>query len=183
MIGMTENVFINVKNRSLTITADVDVKDSDVNGVILAQGGRFGGWVLYVEDGKPIYDYNFLGLQHFIVTSNEALPKGKSSILFDFAYDGGGVGKGGTGTLSINGKKVGEGRIERTQAIAFSADETADVGVDTSTNVSVGYEDGNNRFSGEIVKVAVNVMEIGVRDKEALQKTKREAARKIEEAL
>ena len=182
MIGMTENVFINIKNRSFAITADVDVKDADVNGVVLAQGGRFGGWVLYVRNGKPIYDYNFLGLQHFIVTSDEALPKGKSSILFNFAYDGGGLGKGGTGRLSINGKKVGEGRIERTQAIAFSADETADVGVDTSTNVSLGYEEGHNRFSGEIVKVAINVMEIGMSDKQALKKAKLEAARKIGDA-
>ena len=182
MIGMSENVFINIKNRSWSINADVDVADDDTNGVLLAQGGRFGGWTLYVKDGKPAFDYNFLGLQHFTVKADEELPAGKSTLRFNFAYDGGGMGKGGVVTLTINGKKVGEGRIEHTQAIAFSADETADVGVDTSTNVSPDYEHGDNKFTGKIVKIVVNVKQVGVAEKQALEKAGRDAKQKMAES-
>ena len=115
MTGMSENVFINVKNRSLTITADVEIPAGGANGVILAQGGRFGGWSLYMKGGKPIYTYNFLGLQRFTVAAAQAVPAGKATIRFEFAYDGGGLGKGGLGTIYVNDKKVAEGRIERTQ--------------------------------------------------------------------
>ena len=94
MTGMSENVFINVKNRSHTITADVEIPKSGANGVILAQGGRFGGWSLYVKDGKPTYTYNWLGLQRYTVAAKQALPAGKATIRVEFAYDGGGVGKG-----------------------------------------------------------------------------------------
>ena len=124
MKGMSENVFLNVKNRSLTITADVEIPQGGANGVILAQGGRFGGWSLYMKDGKPIYVYNFLGLQRFTVASPQAVPAGKATIRFEFAYDGGGLGKGGLATIYVNDKKVAEGRIERTQPMIFSADET-----------------------------------------------------------
>ena len=109
MKGMSENVFINVKNRSLTITADVEIPAGGANGVILAQGGRFGGWSLYMKGGKPIYAYNFLGLQRFTVAAAQAVPAGKATIRFEFAYDGGGLGKGGVGTIFVNDKKVGRG--------------------------------------------------------------------------
>ncbi|MGH9670406.1 MAG: arylsulfatase, partial [Terriglobales bacterium] len=115
MIGMSENVFISVKNRSHTITAEVEIPKQGANGVILAQAGRFGGWSLYMKDGKPAYTYNWLGLQRYTVAAKQALPVGKATIRFEFAYDGGGLGKGGTGTLLVNGKKVATGRIERTQ--------------------------------------------------------------------
>ena len=104
--------------------------------MILAQAGRFGGWSLYVKDGKPTYTYNYLGLQRFKVASPKPLPAGKATIRFEFAYDGGGLGKGGTGTIFVNGKKVAEGRIERTQGYIFSADEGADVGLDGETPVT-----------------------------------------------
>ena len=116
---MTENVFINVKNRSHTITAEVEIPDGGANGVILCQAGRFGGWSLYLKDGKPTYTYNWLGLQRYTVAATEAVPAGKATIRFEFAYDGGKPGSGGTGTILVNGKKVAEGRIDRTQALCL----------------------------------------------------------------
>ena len=112
---MSENVFINTKNRSHTISADVEIPQGGANGVILAQAGRFGGWSLYMKDGKPTYTYNFLGLQRFTVAGPSPLPAGKAYIRFDFVSDGGGMGKGGLGTILVNGEKVVEERIEHTQ--------------------------------------------------------------------
>src|SRR2546427_7505222 len=122
MVGMSENVFINIKNRSLSITADVEIPQGGANGVIVAQAGRFGGWSLYLKDGEPTYTYNWLGLQRYTVAATQPVPAGKATITFDFAYDGGGLGKGGTGTLLVNGKKVATGRIEKTQFAIFSAE-------------------------------------------------------------
>ncbi|MBT9538986.1 arylsulfatase [Thiobacillus sp.] len=158
MTGMMENVFINVKNKSKTLTAVIEVPQDGANGTILAQGGRFGGWSLYVKDGIPAYDYNFLGLQRSSIAASRKLAPGKNTIRFDFAYDGGGMGKGGLGTLYVNDEKVGEGRIEHTQAAIFSADETADVGIDLGTPVveSIGAE-ARSRFTGRIPEVIVQV--------------------------
>jgi arylsulfatase A-like enzyme len=159
MVGMSENVFLNIKNRPITLTADVEIPaGKTANGILIAQGGRFGGWALYVKDGIAAYDYNFLGLQRFTVSSSAKLTPGKHTIKFDFAYDGGGPGKGGMGTLYIDDKKVGEGRIERTQAGIFSADETADVGIDLATPVveRIGAE-AKSKFNGSIPKLVVEV--------------------------
>ncbi|MDD2892748.1 MAG: sulfatase-like hydrolase/transferase, partial [Halothiobacillaceae bacterium] len=158
MTGMMEGVFINVKNRSKTITAEIEMPEGAANGTLIAQGGRFGGWSLYVKDGVPAYDYNFLGLQHSTISSASKLPPGKSTLQFVFNYDGGGPGKGGLGTLSVNGQKVAEGRIERTQAGLFSADETADVGIDLGTPVveAIGAEH-KSKFTGHIPKLTVEV--------------------------
>ena len=158
MTGMMEAAFINVKNRSKTITAEVEVPQGGGNGTILAQGGRFGGWALYVKDGVPAYDYNFLGLQRTSVASSKPLAPGKHTIRFEFAYDGGGPAKGGTGTLLVDGEKVGEGRIAVTQPGIFSADETADVGIDLGTPVveAIGAE-AKSRFTGRIPKVTIDV--------------------------
>lgn len=159
MVGMSENVFINIKNRPITLTAEVEIPEGKTaNGILIAQGGRFGGWALYVKDGVAAYDYNFLGMQSFTVAASQKLTPGKHTIVFDFAYDGGGPGKGGMGTLSIDGKKVGEGRIERTQAGIFSADETADVGIDLATPVveRIGAE-AKSKFNGSIPKLTVEV--------------------------
>jgi arylsulfatase A-like enzyme len=157
MTGMTENVFINVKNRSHTVTAEVEVPDKGANGVILCQAGRFGGWSLYLKDGKPAYTYNFLGLSQYTVEAKEAVPAGKATIRFEFAYDGGRPGSGGTGTIVVNGRNVAEGKIERTQANIFSADEGADVGVDEGTPVTEYASGGNGRFTGKIDSVTVEV--------------------------
>jgi arylsulfatase len=158
MTGMSENVFLNVKNKSVTITAEVEVPDTGANGAILVQGGRFGGWALYVENGVPAYDYNFLGLERFTIAASEPLPPGKSTIRFEFDYDGGGLGKGGTGMIYINDAQVAEGRIERTQPMIFSADETADVGIDLATPVveAIGSE-AQSRFTGKIPEVTISV--------------------------
>ena len=159
MIGMSENVFINTKNRSHTITAEVQIPKNGANGVILAQAGRFGGWSLYIKDGKPTYTYNWLGLQRYTVAAQQALPAGKSTIRYEFAYDGGGVGKGGIGTLFVNGKKVATGRIDRTQCCAFSADEGADVGVDEGTPVIEAYK-VPFKFTGKIASVTIELKDV-----------------------
>jgi hypothetical protein len=152
MTGMPEHVFLNIKNKSMTITAEVKVPQGGANGAIIVQGGRFGGWALYVKDGVPAYDYNFLGLESTTIAA------GKATIRFEFDYDGGGLGKGGDGTLFVNDKQVAKGRIERTQPMVFSADETADVGIDLATPVveSIGSE-RKSRFNGHIPSVTVAV--------------------------
>lgn len=157
MAGMSENVFINTKNRSHSITAEVQIPEGGANGVILAQAGRFGGWSLYLKDGKPTYTYNFLGIHAYKVAADKVLPAGKATIRYEFAYDGGGLGKGGQGRILINGEKVAEGRIDRTQPGIFSADEGADVGLDGETNVTSDYKEGDNKFTGRIRKVTVDV--------------------------
>ncbi len=161
MDSMSENVFINIKNRSLSITADVEIAEGGANGVILVQGGRFGGWSLYLKDGKPTYCYNFVGLQEYKVAAPNALAAGKATIRMNFDYDGGGIGKGGTANILVNGEKVASGRIERTQFGIFSADETAGVGVDDATPVTNDYKERDNAFTGKILKVTVDVKPVG----------------------
>ncbi len=181
MTGMSENAFINVKNRAVTITADLEVPKGGANGVILCQGGRFGGWSLHLKNGRPAYSYNFLGLKRTSITSSQAVPAGKATVRMDFAYDGGGVGKGGLVTISVNGKKVGQGRVERTQPGIFSVDDAADVGEDEGTPVIEDYQPRDSKFTGTIRKVVVEVGAMGAGDKAAAQKAGAEAARKLEE--
>jgi arylsulfatase len=158
MQGMLENTFMNVKNRSSKITADLEIPASGASGAILSQGGRFGGWSLYVKDRKPADTYNFLGLERYTIAAPQALPSDPVTITLDFVYDGGGVGKGGKATLLVNGKPVAEGRVEKTQPNVFSADETADVGIDNQTPVALGIGTGaETRFSGRINKVILGV--------------------------
>ncbi len=159
MDGILENTFLNVKNQSKTITAEVDIPEGGANGVILAQGGRFGGWSLYMKDGKPIYTYNYLGLDRYTVAGDKPIPAGSAEIVLDFAYDGGGRGKGGAATITVDGKQAAKGRIEKTQPLIFSADETADVGLDNQTPVAEGIGIGREetRFTGTIHKVTVEV--------------------------
>ena len=158
MNGMLENVFMNSKNRSKSITAEVEV-DKDTTGVILTQGGRFGGWSLYMKDGRPIYTYNFLGLERFTVAAEKPIPPGPATIVMNFDYDGGGLGKGGDATISVDGEVVASGRIGRTQPLIFSADETADVGLDNQTPVAddIGVGPAETRFSGTIRQVVIAV--------------------------
>jgi arylsulfatase A-like enzyme len=159
MEGMMENSFINIKNKSFTITADINISKKATQGVILAQGGRFGGWALYMKDGKPEFMYNFLGLERYVVASSKKLPMGATTVEFDFVYDGNGAGKGGMGTIFVNGKEVANSRIEKTQPMIFSADETADVGLDNQTPVAlgIGYGPEETKFNGKINKVIVEV--------------------------
>jgi arylsulfatase len=139
----------------------VEIPEGGANGVILAQGGRFGGWSLYLKDGKPTYCYNFLGLQEYKVSAPQALAPGKATVRMNFDYDGGGIGKGGTATILANGAKLTSGRIERTQGMIFSADETAAVGVDDATPVTNDYKERDNAFTGKILKVTVEVKPVG----------------------
>jgi arylsulfatase len=156
MHDLSENAFINVKNKSHTIDAEVDVPKAG-NGVIIAQGGRFGGWSLYLKKGIPAFTYNFVGLQRTTITANQALPQGKSNIRLTFDYDGGGIGKGGLYKLFVNGKEVAKGRVENTTAMLFSLDETADVGLDAATPVIEDYGAERGKFNGKVIKVTVDI--------------------------
>ena len=120
MLGMSENSFIDTKSRSHTITADLEIPKGGAEGVIISQAGMFGGWSLYLKNGKPKYVYNWLARECYVIESNEKLPEGKVTLVYDFTYDGGGLHKGGTGTLAVNGKKVGEGRIGKTMGALYS---------------------------------------------------------------
>ncbi len=158
MTGMPENVFIDIKNRSFSITADVVIPDNGANGALLVQGGRFGGWALTLKDGVPAFHYNFLNRQRYTIAADKPVPAGKATIRFDFAYDGGGPGRGGKGSLYVDGTLVADGRIDRTQPLLFSADETADVGIDLGTPVVEDIGAGQqSRFTGEIPRVTVTI--------------------------
>ncbi len=159
MEGMMENTFMNIKNKSFSVTAELNIPKGGANGVILAQGGRFGGWSVYMKDDKPEFTYNFLGLERYVITAKNKLPEGPVTVKFDFVYDGDGNGKGGTTTIYVDGKAVGDGRVEQTQPFIFSADETADVGLDNQTPVAlgIGYGPAETTFTGKIDKVIVSV--------------------------
>lgn len=143
------------KNRSHTITVSVDVPPGGANGVLVAAGGVVGGYSLYVEDGRPTYEYNWYTQARYRVAGTKALPPGPSTVRMEFRYDGGGLGKGGTAILSVNDEKVGEGRIEQTNWGRFSADETFDVGEDTGSPVSADYA-APNPFTGTLKKVVID---------------------------
>jgi arylsulfatase len=154
MKGMAPDIFISTKNTSYTITADIDVA-ANGNGVIVCQGGRFGGFSFYVKNGKPSFTYNYLGLQSYNITSSQSLKSGKHTIIYDFKYDGDGRGKGGTGTITIDGAKSAEGRIDKTQPGLFSVDDMGDVGTDDGTWVAnYGSE---AKFNGTLNKVTITV--------------------------
>ena len=144
-----------IKNKSWSVTAEIEVK-RDSGGMIITQGGLFSGWALYLDKGKPVFHSNFCDVAHYQVAGKEPLAPGRHTLKTDFAYDGGGIGRGGTATLSVDGKPVAEGRIERTVPIRVSLDEGLDVGEDTGTPVNLGY-DVPFRFSGEIRKVTIDL--------------------------
>jgi arylsulfatase len=156
MRRLEENVFINVKDKSHAVTAEITVPEAGVRGVIIAQGGNFGGWSLYAHDGRLKYCYNVVGAKHFYIASDAPLPVGTHQARMEFAYDGGGYGKGGRVDLYVDGIKVGEGRVERTHAFLFSMDETADVGVDLGSPVSEDYAAADNAFTGKVNWVQVD---------------------------
>jgi hypothetical protein len=154
---LTENTVLNIKNKSHAVTAQVVVPDTVVAGVIVAQGGAFGGWSLYVKDGRPAYCYNLFGLQRFKVYGDTQIPAGEHQVRMEFAYDGGGLAKGGTVTLYLDGAKAGEGRVEATVPLIFSADETADVGQDTASPVSDDYQGESSVFTGTVNWVQIDL--------------------------
>jgi arylsulfatase len=144
------NVFLNIKNRSLTISADLEIPQGGADGVILAQGGRVGGFSLYFKGGKPIYTYNFLGMQRFTVAAAQAVPAGKATVRFEFAYDGGGLGKGGLGTIYV----------------------------DDAMPVTEDYKIFDNEFTGKIHRVTIDVKEMGAGTRAEAAKAGGEAAAK-----
>jgi arylsulfatase len=148
---------INVKNKSFSVTAEVEVPESGAEGVIIAQGASIGGWSLYAKDGKLSYCYNVCGVQHFITTSDTPIPSGTHQARIEFTYDGGGLGKGGAVALYVDGNKVGDGHVGLTQAMIFSADETCDIGQDTASPVSPDYSVGDNSFTGTVNWVQIDV--------------------------
>ena len=157
MEGLTENAFLNVKNTSLTIEADVELSGKD-RGVILAQGGKFGGWALYMDKGRPTYTYNWFGLDAYTVQAPKPVQGKSATIKLDFEYDGDGFGKGGVATIFVNDKSVAEGRIEKTQPNVFSADETADVGRDEGTEVVPLFKSiEDSKFTGHVKSVTVSI--------------------------
>ena len=153
---LQENAIVNLKNKSYSVTAQVVVDKDDAEGVIVHQGGRFGGWSLYAKGGKLTFCYNAFGLKSFIVRANKPLPHGNHQVRMEFVYDGGGVGKGGNVTLLIDGDKAGEGRVDMTVPMVFSADETCDVGKDTGTAVSSEYSIFDSEFSGKVLGVQLD---------------------------
>ena len=154
---LSENSVLNLKNKSHSVTAEIVVPKTGAEGVIVAQGGNIGGWSLYASGGKLKYCYNLLGIQQFYAESKDVLPSGDHQVRMEFAYAGGGLGKGGTVSLFVDGKKVGEGKVAATAAIVFSADDGLDVGMDTGAPVSPDYGAHGNEFSGRVKGVQLAI--------------------------
>jgi arylsulfatase len=154
---LSENSVVVIKNKSHSITALIDVPDEGADGVIISQGGAFGGFALYATDGKPANCNNLFGLQQFKVYGASPIPTGEHQVRMEFVYDGGGLGKGGDVTLYLDGDQVGEGRVDATVPMLFSADETTDVGSDTATPVSDDYGAKNSEFTGDVRWVQIDL--------------------------
>jgi len=159
---LSENSVINIKNKSHSVTAEIVVPPTVAEGVIVAQGGNIGGWSLYVKGGKLKYCYNLLGIQQFYAESSGPLPPGEHQVRMEFAYVGGGLGKGGAVSLFVDGKKVGEGKVAATAAMVFSADDGCDVGEDSGSPVSPDYGSRGNRFNGVVKGVQLAIAEDAV---------------------
>jgi hypothetical protein len=177
MVGMTENAFINIKNRSYTVIAPVELPDASTNGVIIAQAGAFGGWTLYMKDGKIHHEYNFFGVERTNISGPVPLSPGKHEIKYEFISDAPKPGAGGKSVLYVDGQQVAEGHIPKTQPFAFSADEGTDVGRDDETAVSNDYKQGNNSFTGKILKVTIDTKPSGLSaaDKKTVEDAEQEA--------
>jgi arylsulfatase len=158
MGGLNENGIVNIKNKSHSVTAELEVPDGvTANGVVIAQGGIGGGWMLYVNDGTLKYHYNFVGLKQFVVEATEKLASGKHQVRMEFKYDGGGLAKGGDVTLYIDGKTVAQGRLDQTVPLVFSADETSDVGVKLGSPMTPEIPAGQaSAFNGTVIAVVID---------------------------
>ena len=155
---LSENSVVSVKNRSHAITAQIVVPDGGAEGVIVAQGGAYAGWSLYLHEGRPVYCYNFFGLQRFKIQGGAPVAAGEHQVRMEFAYDGGGLAKGGDVTLYVDGERAGEGRVEHTVPMVFSADETTDLGRDSATPVSDDHG-SDSEFTGRVLWVQVDIDE------------------------
>jgi hypothetical protein len=155
---LSENSVVSIKNKSFSVTASLMLPEAaPAEGVIIAQGGKFGGWSLYMKEGRARFTYNVLGIQEFTAEATDRLAPGDHQVRMEFAYDGGGLAKGGDVTLFYDGKEAGTGRVELTQAMIFSADETTDVGRDTGTAVASAYTPQTSRFTGRIEWVQIDL--------------------------
>ncbi|KQW58618.1 MULTISPECIES: arylsulfatase [unclassified Ensifer] len=146
-----------IVNKSYTVTAEVDVPQGGGDGMLVTQGGRFGGYGLYLLKGKPVFLYNLLALEKFRWEGQDALTPGKHTIVFTFKYDGGGPGKGGSGVLNVDGKEVASQKVANTVPFLMTIDETFDVGVDTRTGVEDGDYQVPFQFTGTIDKLSVQL--------------------------
>jgi arylsulfatase A-like enzyme len=153
---LSESSIVSIKNKSHAVTAEIVVPEGGAQGVIVAQGGSIGGWSLYLKDGKPRYCYNLFGIQRFYVDSEREVPEGTHQVRMEFAYEGGGLGKGGEVTLYVDGVKAGEGKVAATAAMIFSADDTCDVGRENGALVADDYPVPNT-FTGEVNWVEIDV--------------------------
>jgi len=152
-----EGVAPDIKNKSWSLKARVEIPESGAEGIIATLGGLFDGWALYLEKGRPVFHYNFGDVAHYEIAAPQALTPGRHTILFDFLYDGGGIGKGGTGVLIVDDQQVAQGRIKKTVAVRFTMSvETLDIGEDTGTPVNLNY-DVPFRFTGQIESVVIDL--------------------------
>jgi hypothetical protein len=156
MKRLSENSVVSIKNKSFAVTAQITAPD-EAEGVIIAQGGHFGGWALYTKDGTAKFVYSVLGMAEFTTEASRPIPAGQHQIRMEFAYDGGGLGKGGNVTLYYDGEKAGEGRVPATQPMIFSADETTDIGEDYGMPVSSDYAGDTSKFNGKIDLVQIDL--------------------------
>jgi len=154
---LTENSIVSIKNKSYSVTAEVVVPKAGAEGAIVAQGGNTNGWSLYARKGKLKHCYNFFGVKLFFAEAAQPIPAGKHQVRMEFKYDGGGLAKGGTVSLFVDGKKDGEGRVEMTVPMMFSSDETCDVGKENGSPVSPDYGPTGNEFSGEVNWVQIDL--------------------------
>jgi arylsulfatase A-like enzyme len=154
---LSENSVVSIKNKSFSVTADVEIPEGGAEGVLIAQGGRFGGWALYVKEGRAKFVYNALGIQEFATVATSPISAGRHQVRMEFAYDGGGLAKGGDVTLYYDGDAVGAGRVDATQPMVFSADETTDIGQETGTTVTPDYTPPSSRFTGKIHWVQIDL--------------------------
>jgi hypothetical protein len=157
MSRLSENSVLNLKNKSHSVTAEIDVPEGGANGVVVAQGGAFAGWSLYLREGKPKYCHNLAGLMRFYVEGDQVVPPGNHQVRMEFTYDGGGLAKGGTAALFIDGKPTGDGRINATVPMIYSGDETCDIGSDSGTPVSEDYAGESSRFTGTVNWVELEI--------------------------
>jgi hypothetical protein len=178
MVRIPEGSAPDFKNKSYRIIADVEIPNGGAEGVLMTQGGRFNGLGLYLLQGRPIFHYNLVGVDRTTVAAKDPLTPGKHTIAVDFKYDGGGVGKGGVATLTLDGKEVANAKLTRTIPFRVSVDETLDIGEDTGTPVSEDYH-VPFKFTGAINKVAVDlsVSKLSPQDQKRLDE--QEAANEI----
>ncbi|WP_027861906.1 arylsulfatase [Marmoricola sp. URHB0036] len=154
---LSENSVVSIKNKSFSVTAEIEVPEGGAEGVIIAQGGRFGGWALYLKAGRAKFVYNVLGIHEFPVEAASPVPAGTHQVRMEFAYDGGGLAKGGEATLYYDGDSAGSGRIGMTQPMVFSADETTDIGYESGTTVTPDYSAETSKFTGKISWVQIDL--------------------------